>query len=389
MRMRRGIRFLIAAVFIAALAIVAYRVQSRRIYIWLPAYLAQPAAAAKPTDIMLLIADHYEPGKNDGMVDEWVREYPKLFGDIRDSDGRPPRHTFFYPAEQFKLSQLVTLNALVREGYGEIELHLHHKDDTSASLREKLRQAKQDFLQAGALHTPDGQPHFGFVHGNWALDNSVGEGPTNVCGVNDEITILREEGAFADFTFPAYETTAQPPIVNQIYYAWDDPTRPKSYAAGEPVRVGARPRSEAFLILQGPIGLRWFTPWYRLFPVVEFGGMEGDPQTMPEFSRFDHWLRANVHVQGRPEWVFIKWHTHGAYARDKRAVLSAQMADLYRQIAEYGRSQNVRIHFVTAREAYNILKAAESGRAGDAGQFRDFVIPPYKNVSAPAGETRR
>jgi hypothetical protein len=42
---------------------------------------------------------------------------------------------------------------------------------------------------------------------------------------------------------------------------------------------------------------------------------------------------------------------------------------------------------VTAREAYNIAKAAEAGKSGDAGLYRDFEIaPPVNrrlNVNAP------
>jgi hypothetical protein len=50
-----------------------------------------------------------------------------------------------------------------------------------------------------------------------------------------------------------------------------------------------------------------------------------------------------------------------------------------------------RLHYVTARELYNIIKAAEAGGSGDPGQFRDFLIPPYVNrlpVGARPGESR-
>jgi hypothetical protein len=42
---------------------------------------------------------------------------------------------------------------------------------------------------------------------------------------------------------------------------------------------------------------------------------------------------------------------------------------------------------VTAREAYNIAKAAEAGAAGNPNDYRNFLIPPYVNrflsASAP------
>src|SRR5437764_446696 len=80
-----------------------------------------------------------------------------------------------------------------------------------------------------------GRPAFGFIHGNWALDNCRVEGVRNFCGVNDELTVLAEEGCYADFTFPALFHLAQPRQSNSIYYAEDDPQRPKSHDRGVPV----------------------------------------------------------------------------------------------------------------------------------------------------------
>jgi hypothetical protein len=37
------------------------------------------------------------------------------------------------------------------------------------------------------------------------------------------------------------------------------------------------------------------------------------------------------------------------------------------------------LHYVTAREAYNIAMAAAAGAQGDPGQYRDYLIPPYAN----------
>jgi len=34
-----------------------------------------------------------------------------------------------------------------------------------------------------------------------------------------------------------------------------------------------------------------------------------------------------------------------------------------------------RLHYVTAREVYNIVKAAEDGMTGDPHQYRDYRIP--------------
>src|SRR5439155_17729038 len=119
----------------------------------------------------------------------------------------------------------------------------HHQDDTAETLRQKLRGAIAQWQEVGALGRwpATERPAFGFIHGNWALDNCRIENGRNFCGVNDELTVLAEEGCYADFTFPALFHMAQPRQVNSIYYAQDDPRRPKSHDRGGPVRVGGQP----------------------------------------------------------------------------------------------------------------------------------------------------
>ena len=103
---------------------------------------------------------------------------------------------------------------------------------------ETLREAIRTYREHGCLTTwPDGRTAFGFVHGNWALDNSRILGGEDFCGVNDEITLLQEEGCYADFTFPAWQTISQPHRTNDIYYAIDDPAK----QAGTPFRADLAP----------------------------------------------------------------------------------------------------------------------------------------------------
>lgn len=41
----------------------------------------------------------------------------------------------------------------------------------------------------------------------------------------------------------------------------------------------------------------------------------------------------------------------------------------------YNDGRDWQLHYVSAREMYNIAKAAEAGHDGDPGQFRDYEIP--------------
>ena len=39
------------------------------------------------------------------------------------------------------------------------------------------------------------------------------------------------------------------------------------------------------------------------------------------------------------------------------------------------------LHYVTAREMYNIIKAAEAGKKGNPATYRDYLIPQYIYIS--------
>lgn len=200
---------------------------------------------------------------------------------------------------------------------------------------------------------------FGFIHGNWGLDNSLGD---KYCGVNREIDILKQEGCYADFTFPSFGLESQPSKTNSIYFARDD-DHPKSYDRGEDVSAGEQGQS-ALMIFEGPIGLRFGR---QLF---EYGAIEnGDPATR---SRVDSWVKTCIGVKGRPEWIFVKVYTHGMQSRG--VVLGQQTDDMYSYLEQrYGRGK-YRLHYVTAREAYNIVKAAENGLSGDPDTYRDYEV---------------
>ena len=101
---------------------------------------------------------------------------------------------------------------------------------------------------------------------------------------------------------------------------------------------------------------------------------------LPTPERVDDWVRTGIHVQGRPEWVFVKVYTHGAVARDHEAVLGEWRDRMHAYLEQrYNDGANYVLHYVSAREAYNIAKAAEAGRSGNPNEFRDFVIPPPVN----------
>jgi hypothetical protein len=358
----------------------------RRVFDWLPSYVRGLVARRPrhdgPVHVMFCFVDHFEPrwGRADyaterERVRRWCEGYPRLCAGHVDADGKPPRHTFFFPEEEYRPEHMRDLVDLCRAGYGEIEIHLHHDRDTSSGLRTKLRSFTRTLVEElGALPIDPrtGRAAWAFVHGNWALDNSRPDG--RWCGVDDELTVLSEEGCYADFTLPSAPDSTQTRTINSIYYATDDPRRPKSHDYGTPVAVGGVPVGH-LMIVQGPLGLNWRWRKYGFMPRIENADVRKSSPPRPD--RTDLWIRTGIHVQGRPEWTFVKVHTHGTQEHDMDTILGPATDALFRDLERrYNDGVRYVLHYVTAREMYNIIKAAEAGRRGDPGQYRDFVVPP-------------
>lgn len=333
----------------------------------------------QPIDLFLCVVDHFEPHvgrasdeKARARMCDWLERYPKIVAGHRDFEGRSPVHTFFYPWDEYDPWIFERLTELCASGCGEIELHLHHRDDTSETLREKLRAALAEYTRFGALSRwQDGTPAFAFIHGNWALDNSRCEHGRNFCGVNNELTVLQEEGCYADFTFPSWKHTSQPRQVNSIYYAVDDPDRPKSYDRGKPMQVGSS--SAGLLLVQGPM-----VPHLRRNgrPAMDDGNLAWSPGHRFQSARLDRWVSARLGVQGCSHRIFIKLHAHGAADPDRQALLGGDLDALFRDVeARYNDGHHFRSHYVSAREMFNILKATEAGQVLEISAARDSVLP--------------
>jgi hypothetical protein len=332
--------------------------------------------------VFLCLVDHYEPqvGRPPrptarARVEDWLQRYPQIASRHRDAVGRAPAHSFFYPWDEFDDWEFARLAELCAAGYGELDVHLHHCDDTDDTLRCKLREAVMTYRNGGALSAwPDGRPAWGFIHGNWALDNSRREGGRNFCGVNNELTVLAEEGCYADFTFPSWRHLSQPRQVNSLYYAVDDPERPKSYDTGRTARAG-EPGREGLLMVQGPLVPHLQRSGRKWKPAVDDSDLAHSQRYRPE--RLDRWVRAGIHVEGRPDRVFIKLHCHGAADANREALLGEDLDAMFADAeARYNDGQRYRLHYVTAREMFNVIRATEAGTTEDLLAARDWLLPP-------------
>jgi len=351
------------------------QVQSQGLDQWVPTYVAtQPKRRAvrldhAEVDVFIAVCDHYEPENSQAdrataiaRVDQWVEQYPQLFGQYRDCSGRPPQHTFFYPQDEYRPEYLDRLKTLIDQGYGDVEIHLHHQHDTPEGFQEKMAGFRDTlFHQHGLLRRDPqtGQVVYGFIHGNWALCNSRRDGQW--CGVDHELPILKETGCYADFTLPSAPSDTQTQTINQIYYAFDQPGCRKSHNQGRRAEVGRMAPSEGLLMIQGPLVFDWSRRKLGVLPKVENGDLLASHP--PAFRRMAPWLRAGVTVGGRPDWRFVKLHTHGCKPGNLEMWLSARVQKFHDDLANWHRQHpNFRYHYVTAWEMAELVHLAEQGQ---------------------------
>ncbi len=346
---------------------------------WLPDYLFKPNKnkAKGLSHIIFCVVDHFEPkwGNPDfdsqrKRIDLWGMRYQKISLSHKDSDGSHPRHTFFYPQEEYEKEHLEKLATLCKQGFGEVEIHLHHDNDSAEGLKEKIEDFKLKLLNHDLLsQDKQGLIRYGFIHGNWALDNSRKDG--RYCGVNKELEVLRDTGCYADFTLPSAPSDTQTAKINSIYYA-KDTTGPKSHNAGVDVKAGREPSGD-LMIIQGPLVLNWKRRKFGIFPKIENSGIT--LENPPTKNRIDLWVKQNICVIGKPEWIFIKVYTHGLQENNLTDGYFDNIDLMFSYLEEkYNNGIDFKLHYVTARQMYNIVKAAEAGCSGNPGVYRDFEI---------------
>ncbi len=347
---------------------------------WLLPYLRQTAvkSGTPMKHVFLAIADHFEPfhqtDRNGALerMRRWRDEYPKAVADFRDSAGRGPRHSFFYPVEQYDEQVVEHVAALCRETGGEAEVHLHHENDTEATLRPKLSEGARRLMEHGLLSRhSDGRPAFAFVHGDWALANSGHGG--RCCGVPDEIRILLEEGCYADLTFPSAPDPSQPRRINSLYYIKNTGS-PAALDTGPAVSAGRPGPAGHLLMIQGVLALNWRRRKFGLLPRLE--NSDVTQRNPPTADRFQLWLRRAPRVRGREDWAFVKLHSHGATPANSGVFLGPPMRDFHSYLCdEWAKERDHVLHYVTAREMANVIHAVEAGATGFVPSMLDFRYP--------------
>jgi hypothetical protein len=128
------------------------------------------------------------------------------------------------------------------------------------------------------------------------------------------------------------------------------------------------------IIFTGPLVFDW-TRRLRGLPIprVEDGALaQNYPLTL---ERLERWRSAGIGVKDRPDWVFIKLYSHGFFDWDQDLMIGEQMKAFMSEVLEVAeRTGKYKVHFASAREAFNMVAAAVDGQDGQPGAYRDYKL---------------
>jgi hypothetical protein len=348
--------------------------------VWLPPYVRSRwdrwLVTTTCRHVWVTMADHFEPfwaNASAELADErvamWRRIYPQIAAQYADSTGLWPVYTFFYAEEHYRPELIDSLAEMVAPGIADVEVHLHHDGEGERDFTDRISGFTEKlFTRHGLLRKERDSIRFGFIHGDWALDNSLPHG--KACGLNNEITVLRDMGCYADFTMPSGPSPSQSRMVNTIYWATDDPHRPKSYDTGRPLEPHG-PTGD-LLMIGGPLGLRWRE---RLLPRLEMGEISGHDR--PTAYRVTRWLEMAPRLG---EHIFVKLFAHGAQERNAHLLLGGGLAELFGFFNTVCRRRGLQLHYVSAWQMYQAIIAIWKGLEPVAADARG-------NAAIPAGQT--
>ncbi len=351
------------------------RMDPRGVRLWGPGYLrslfGERPDPGTTVHLYVCVADHFEPrwrkptlDDERRRVDAWVTRYPAIAKAHRDTDGNAHVRTLFYPEEEYRREHLDAIKTLVDAGYADVEVHLHHDHDTADNLRGTLLDFTRTLYDDHGLLRRDpvtGWVTYAFIHGNWALDNAH---PAGIfCGVDNELSVLVETGCYVDMTMPAVPSPAQSRTVNQIAYVRGRPGAARGHDRGRPVCVGGARKDNELMLLPGPLGVHIRSRAMGLVPRIEAAMLEPE-NPVPIPLRVRSWVANAPAVLGAPNHRFIKLHAHGCNGTGPDYFLdpSGPFARVLHELESvYADGRRYALHYVTARQLYDIVRHIEAG----------------------------
>jgi hypothetical protein len=184
--------------------------------------------------------------------------------------------------------------------------------------------------------------------------------------------VLAETGCYADMTLPSAPDVSQVPRINSLYQCGLPLSGRMPHRSGANLKIGESPILP--VIFTGPLLLDW--GWTSTaIPKLRLETGDITRNAPLDLKRFNLWRSAKIGVIGRPEWVFVKVHCHGFFPGDRPTVIGERMLKFWKEVLEFSETTGAfKIHFASAREAYNMTQAAIDGHSGDPGNYRDYKL---------------
>jgi hypothetical protein len=115
-------------------------------------------------------------------------------------------------------------------------------------------------------------------------------------------------------------------------------------------------------MLQGPLKMDWKARSRGVMPRIENGDLLN--RRPPSWQRFQEWMKCGVHVDGRPDWCFIKLHTHGCKDGNIDTLLGEDTQQFHRDLAQHAKEHpSFKFYYVTAWGMAQLVHQAEAGFA--------------------------
>jgi len=374
----RVIARVLRAVFILLSAILLFfliRAHSDSGMMWLVPYLkwefstsVDREQVAYPQDIVLAVVCPVTAETDTIAMEQVLDSLSGVLSDHKDRDSSIVRITFVTYADSTRLRLLTDF---CKSGFGEVEYLLRSECDTVPDAGQMLDDDLDILKSFGWAMTDDSEVRFAVLqrravsrHLNREIDSSLNH--------------LAARGCYLDLSESHRHNISRSTIVNSIYLVSTHAEEPGSFANQCELVAGKLGRGR-LLVVDSPLLIDWsdWRDWY--VPLVEDGKLT--PGIPADSNRVNSWIRANVHVTGQPNWIFVKLVTDSLLHVESASLLIASIDRMLEYLERLPDDGQYRIHYVTAREMYNIARAAEAGESGDADDFRDYLIRPYRASS--------
>ncbi|MFH1894272.1 MAG: hypothetical protein ABIK83_16500 [Candidatus Zixiibacteriota bacterium] len=359
----------------AILLFLLIRAYSDRGMLWLVPYLKWEFSTpidreqiACPQDFVLAVVCPITAETDTIAMEQGLDSLAGVISNYTDSDSSIFRITFASRADSTRLK---LLSDFCKSGLGEVEYLLRSEFDTAFDAGQMLDDDLDILKSFGWAKTVDSEVCFTVLRErpvSLRLDREI-------CS---SLSQLAAQGCYFDLSESDRHSTSRLTSVNSIYLVSTRLDDAGLYSDKCELVAGKLGRGR-LLVIDSPLLIDW-SDWRDVYvPFVDDGKLT--PGILADSRRVNSWIRADVHVTGQPNWIFVKLVIDSLLNVEPASHLIASIDRMLEYLQRLPNDGQYRVHFVTAREMYNIARAAEAGMSGNADDFRDYLIKPYSTSS--------